>query len=60
VSWEVAGFEKRSLVFNASDFEEIHDLKFGVSADSLTDNISSGFEWITCVYKSNEGTVTKY
>ncbi|XP_062616763.1 uncharacterized protein LOC134278365 isoform X2 [Saccostrea cucullata] len=54
VSWKVAGFGKSSLVFNANEFHEISDLKFGVSADSLTDNISSGFEWITCVYNSNE------
>nr|XP_022315244.1 uncharacterized protein LOC111119401 isoform X2 [Crassostrea virginica] len=53
-SWRRAGFEKRFLVFNASEFEEISDLKFGVSADSFTDNISSGFEWNTCVYKITE------
>lgn len=50
-----AGFGKRFLVFNASEFEEISDLKFGVSADSFADNISSGFEWNTCVYKTTEG-----
>lgn len=53
-SWVRAGFGKRYLVFNASEFEEISDLKFGVSADSFADNISSGFEWNTCVYKTTE------
>lgn len=55
-----AGFGKRFLVFNASEFEEISDLKFGVSADSFADNISSGFEWNTCVYKTTEGEFLRF
>lgn len=59
-SWVRAGFGKRFLVFNASEFEEISDLKFGVSADSFADNISSGFEWNTCVYKTTEGEFLRF
>lgn len=54
------GFGKRFLVFNVSEFEEISDLKFGVSVDFFVDNISSGFEWNICVYKIIEGEFLRF